>query len=492
MKRELVLAGKALGGASLTGAVLYLVATAPAHVHVYWPYWIFFGALAVGVVLYYAGQERAGSADQAVTPPSDEVSELAGPAVTDRWQSSLNGVSSEMLQLQNNSMNHPGYWRRSSTDTPPSVRIGIQVACAQLDPAASSSVLRAKILRFLGQSAVMDLVHELTEVQGGAVWTARDDNPPFNFGAVLAQPTAEEAPVAWARVLLPETITRMYGRDARSAYFLLYVEPRTASRDPAEAASLVGWHQRLSGALALPTAFAALLADDLALPTSNDPPTGVGIWLKAPRALTELVEVDAFDVVEGSPQSNWFMGVAIASPDGEQLSEMVQAWLRQMCDSSLHLNDYESALASLDSHTPGLRLAVRVIRDEWDTWQDVAYIAALEVELSNASDTSIRIAAVELRSGWGGQPPAELPVLDVNHRDALDRDIASFRSGAYAPKLTSLRSVPPHASMTGWVITGMAKPPSGGTPQLELTVREAVGTTSLTVIPRTNRQVSGA
>ena len=54
MKRELVLAGKSLGGASLTGAVLYLVATVPTHVHIYWPYWIFLGGLAVGIALYYA------------------------------------------------------------------------------------------------------------------------------------------------------------------------------------------------------------------------------------------------------------------------------------------------------------------------------------------------------------------------------------------------------------------------------------------------------
>ena len=143
MKRELVLAGKAVGGASLTGAVLYLVATVPTHVHIYWPYWIFLGGLALGVALHFAGQERTGSADQSVAPPSDEVPELAGPAVTDRWRSNLNQVSSEMLLLQNNSMSHPGYSRRSATDTPPSVRVGIQVACAQLDPAASSSDLRA-------------------------------------------------------------------------------------------------------------------------------------------------------------------------------------------------------------------------------------------------------------------------------------------------------------------------------------------------------------
>lgn len=44
-KRDLVAVGKAIGGSGLTGAVLYLVATVPTHVHVYWPYWIFLGGL---------------------------------------------------------------------------------------------------------------------------------------------------------------------------------------------------------------------------------------------------------------------------------------------------------------------------------------------------------------------------------------------------------------------------------------------------------------
>ena len=214
------------------------------------------------------------------------------------------------------------------------------------------------------------MVRELTKIRSGAVWTARDDNPPFNFGAVLARPATEEAPVAWARVLLPETITRMYGRDARSAYMVLYVEPRTALEGPAKAASLASWHQYLGAALKVPGAFAALLNDELGLPTANDPPAAVSIWLKAPRALTELVEVEAFDVVAGSPQSNWFMGVAIASPDGAQSPEMVQAWLRQMCDSSLHLDNYEADIASLNGSTTGPRLAVRVVSTEWIAWRD--------------------------------------------------------------------------------------------------------------------------
>jgi hypothetical protein len=485
MKRDLVVAGKAVGGAGLTGAVLYLVGTVPTHEHVYWPYWVFLAAVVVGVGLYFAGQERRPASHQDAAPVP--TGQQAGPAVTDRWQLTINQVSSEMLQLQNNSMSHPGYMRRSPTDNPPSVRIGTRVACAQLDAAASTSDLRAKFLRFLGQPPVMDLVRELTEIGGGAIWTARDDTPPFNFGAVLAPPDTEEPPVAWARVLLPDSLTQQYGRDARCAYLVLYVEPRTGAGTPAPAASLVSWHQRFSGALKLPAALAAFLDDDLGLATADDPAAEVGVWLRAPHALTELVEVDAFDTVAGSPQSNWFMGFAIASPDGEQVSEAALAWLRQMCDFSLHLDGYESALASLrPQSTDGLRLTVRVLRDEWDTWRTVAYTAALEVEVGNATDSRIRIASVGLGSDWDGQPPGELPVLGAADRGALDTEVAALRKHRYAPELRTHQYVPPHGSVTGWIVTTMARPPLGGTPRLTLSVREAVGRQYLLVIPRTD------
>jgi hypothetical protein len=420
-----------------------------------------------------------------------EAAGWTGPAVTDRWQLTINKVSTGTRQLQDNRISHPGYMRRSLMDSPPpSVRIGIMVACSPLDAAASTSDLRAKFLRFLSQPPVVDLVRELTEIGESTIWTARDDDPPFNFGAVLAPPDTEEAPAAWARILLPESMIQQYGRDARCAYLVLHIEPRTAAGTPGQAVSLLGWYQRLSDALELPAALAAFLADDLGLLTADDPAAEVGVWLRAPHALTELVEVDAFDTVAGAPQTNWFTGFAVASPDGEQVSGMALAWLRQMCDSSLHLDDYESALASLRPRSTNRPwLTMRVVRDEWDTWRTVAYIAALEVEVANATESRIKIASVGLSSDWEGQPPAELPVLGAAEQQALDTEVAALRKYRYTPELRIHQYVPAKGFVAGWIVTTMARPPLGGTPRLTLSVREAVGHQYLLVIPRTDPQV---
>jgi hypothetical protein len=487
MKRHLVRAGTAVGGAGLTGCVLYLIATVPENVHVYWPYGVFAAAILAGVSLYLAGQERRPAAEEDDTS-SPTANRRAGPAVTNQWRLTTD-VSGEMLQLQGNMMNHLAYRRRPATDSPPSVRFWMKVACAQLDAGASTSDLRAKFLRFLAQSPVMDLLRDLTQIPVSAVWTAHGDNPPSSFAAVLAPPGTEEPPVAWARILLPENPARQYGRDSRCAYLVVCAEPRTSAGTSAPAASLASWYQHLSTALALPAALAGFLTDNLGLPTAAEPTSEVGVWLKAPRALTELVEADAFDTVPGTPRSNSFTGLAVASPDGEQASETALAWLRQMCDSSLHLDDYEPALASLRPQAADVpRLTARFLRSEWRAWRGVAYIHALQVEVANATSSRIRIAEVSLVSSWDGKPPGELPVLSTAEQDALDAEVTELRDRHYGPEFPAVQDVPPHGAVSGWRVTTMPRPPTGATPRLTLTVREAVGRRYMIVIPRTDPQ----
>ena len=197
MKRDLVVAGKAVGGAGLTGAVLYLVATVPTHVHVYWPYWLFLflAAVLVGIGLYFAGQERSPATDQddAPPPPTDQ---QAVPAITDWWRTAIDDVSSGLLQLQSNGVSHRGYMSRSPQESPqPSVRIGMMVGSSPLDPVAPpTSEIRAKFLGFLGQSRLMDLVRALTDVRESVVWRAWDDNPRFSFGAHVISREARISP----------------------------------------------------------------------------------------------------------------------------------------------------------------------------------------------------------------------------------------------------------------------------------------------------------
>jgi hypothetical protein len=277
---------------------------------------------------------------------------VPGPAVTDRWQSKNQFISGDLLQLQNNSMSHPAYMRRSPQDpAPASFRVGIVIACEQLprDTPPTSSI-RASFLAFLGETDVMNLIAELADVTG-KTWKAWDEHPRFNFGAVLASDDETEVPAAWARLLLPESWASHFGRDPRYANLVLFIEPGLAQVSEVSPASLAAWHRRFTLAIRIPPALGEYLTSDLGLATSSDPAAEVAIWLKARGAsLMELVDVDGFNIVPGT-QANWFIGLAGANQEGRDANGLARTWVAEMCDS-MHVDGHESLLQSLGISGP--------------------------------------------------------------------------------------------------------------------------------------------
>jgi hypothetical protein len=279
-------------------------------------------------------------------PAANEL--VPGPAVTNQWRSTNEFISSDLLQLQNNSMSHPAYMSRSPHDpAPASLRIGIVIACDQLPrDSPPTSTIRASFLAFLSRPDIMDLVAELTDVTG-KTWKARDEHPRFNFGAILAGDDESEVPAAWARVLLPESWASHFGRDPRYANLVLYIEPGMGQAGNVSPAGLASWYQRFARAALLPAVLARYLTSDLGLATSDHPAAEIAIWLKARGAsLTELVDVNDFTVVPGA-QANWFIGLAAADQEGQDADSLARTWVAEMCDS-MHLDGHESALSSLE------------------------------------------------------------------------------------------------------------------------------------------------
>lgn len=481
------------GFLGFAGVLLGVNATLKAgHAHsAFWSSGFMIGAYAIAVlaVICFVGAMRQWSlpltgdrphrqviADQ-MTPEARAV--LAGPAMTEWWRIAVDNVSTGLLQLQSNAMNHPAYLSRSPQENPPpSVRIGMMVACSPLDPLSPPTAeIRSKLLSFLGQSPVMDLVRSLTSDHQGLVWRAWDDNPRFSFGAILSPPDNKEAPAAWARLLIPQESTRRYGRDPRCAYLVLYVEPRTRLGARAPARSLVTWYELFFKSLRTPVAMVNFLRQQLGLSTSNDPLAEVGIWLKAPRALTELVNIDGFESVPGSAQANWFMGFAMADPDGEPVMGTAKAWLQQMCDSSLHLDDREAVLSNLGPESAeGQRLVVKASAPAWETWRQLSFIVALHIELTNTTNGVIRLGTIDfLGDFWGPSPPAGRPKLNHSEIRDLRQEIEDRRRSRYSPALSDRTTILPHETISGWVVANATRPSSGATPTLQLTIHEAVG-----------------
>jgi hypothetical protein len=63
--------------------------------------------------------------------------------------------------------------------------------------------------------------------------------------------------------------------------------------------------------------------------------------------MAELVDITDLKLLPGSSQSPWYMGWAIADPAGEYPDRTAVELLRQMCDYTLHVDEYEPILESL-------------------------------------------------------------------------------------------------------------------------------------------------
>jgi hypothetical protein len=154
MKRHLVLAGKSLAAAGLTGIVLYVVGTATQRSWPFWPYWIFCGMLVVGGVLYFTGQSRPEpSEDTANTRSTEEEAppeQESAPAFTGPWRYTSNGAEAPgLMVMTHKGFSHPGFMRALNGDWPPYARISALVACDALGPSPTTSDLRTLWESFL-------------------------------------------------------------------------------------------------------------------------------------------------------------------------------------------------------------------------------------------------------------------------------------------------------------------------------------------------------
>jgi hypothetical protein len=276
-----------------------------------------------------------------------------GPASTDRWRPTTNGFDvPAMMQISNVSMPDPSTRPRLPYEIPPTMRVGAVVACDSLGSGMPTSELRTRFLRLLGRPPITALVSRLTDLPQGATWRALAGRGRIYLEAALTGDDEDAAPAASASLLLPDPSVSGYGHDPRYVRFVLEVELRDAHGNPAPAMPLAVLHDRFTRALSTATALTVFLTKDLGLATSDDPPPQMGIWLKTPRDMSELVDLQGLMTLRGSSQSNLFTGWVLADPTGEPTAVTAVELLRQMCDYTLNLDGYEPVLEEIMAGQP--------------------------------------------------------------------------------------------------------------------------------------------
>jgi hypothetical protein len=92
---------------------------------------------------------------------------------------------------------------------------------------------------------------------------------------------------------------------------------------------------------------------------------------------------------------------------------------------------------------------------------------------------------------WGGAASA-VPSVSQAEQIELEREKEALVRHRYSPRLNMHSVVEPDESVSGWLTTDVPwLGPQAGTPQLTVSVQEAVGNEYLTVIPRMEAQTFG-
>ncbi len=268
---------------------------------------------------------------------------------TNRWRHTTNGSEVPTLtHLGDVAMSQPGYMNRLGGETTkPWVRVGVLVACGLLGPTPPTSELSTRFLDFLGRQPVSGLISALTSAAEGVSWALQAGNGRIALEAIMSDGGQEDAPVASALMRLPQSGLRSYGRDQRFAELVVDVEPRTKDDEAVGPANLTVWFERLTWALAIPSALTKFLSKDVGLVSFDDPPAQFGIWLRTQHSITELVDTEALKSLPGQPPPNCFIAYAIANPEGKSATGIALDFLTQLCDHTLHLDGYEPVLRAL-------------------------------------------------------------------------------------------------------------------------------------------------
>jgi hypothetical protein len=275
------------------------------------------------------------------------------PAHTARWRVTSDGFEvPALMRLGDAGAPQPAWTAHPPGGEPASMRVGALIACEPLGSSPPTPALGQSFLHFMGTSpGVMDLIKSVTHVHSRATWTRWAGNGRMMLEAGLTPPrAADEEPrtvVAWARLLLPQVVQSGFGRDPRFAELILHLNPQTAGGGPPVPADIRTWHERFTKALSIPAILATFLEDTLELKTSDDPPAQLGIQLKAPHNMADLVDFEGLTVLEGSQPSPWYMGWTVADRVGQPTARAASELLRNMFDYTLHVDEYEKVLAAL-------------------------------------------------------------------------------------------------------------------------------------------------
>ncbi len=261
----------------------------------------------------------------------------AGPAMTSRWRlTHTTAVATAMTQLANQSFSHPAYMR-STEQAPPWVRMRAVVACDLLGETLRWQELRRKFDDLLEYESIRGLIDELTGIAGDARWRPRATHRRSWLETDLTEADEPAAPVASARLFLPEPEIAA-GLRPGCAELTIHADFTHGNNSSKTEFPLSYWRTRFIQAIAVPGELASWLEHHLGLMTSNQPAAQFGIMLQAKQSLTQIVKTDGIKKLPSSDTQNMFTGWAVADAKGKTVPELASEMTLDLSERILHLD----------------------------------------------------------------------------------------------------------------------------------------------------------
>jgi hypothetical protein len=186
----------------------------------------------------------------------------------------------------------------------------------------------------LDEPPLSGLVSALTTVPDDAAWSKRATYDSA-LDAILTGGSDEEA-VASARLELPDG-TRRFGRDARSAVFIIQVEP--SGNDASRAhAGWREWTERIARVLQAVPAVADFLSVQLGLGVTAEPRPTVAVRLETPNDLAALIGTGKLESLPGKQHFRLAIGYFAASPGGTSAADAAEQMVRHVMRYALQID----------------------------------------------------------------------------------------------------------------------------------------------------------
>jgi hypothetical protein len=144
-------------------------------------------------------------------------------------------------------------------------------------------------------------------------------------------------------------------------------------------------------------------------------------------------------------------------------------------------------LGALIPPGPAWPLDLVLVDEDWDMWQGCAWIAAVEIRITNTSSQVIRLVEFDLESDPG---PGQRPKLTQGQVAALRPEVKR-RADAYGSSHLRQTELQSGDSISGWVVKAayLPYPMRAGRPHCVFRVTDSVGDTYELEIPARDPRV---